>query len=120
MVTLLNLVFAKAIGFQRRLQTKQQSLIPITVQAFGNRLARGFDPSAAQGGKLLWIAFSSQDRFDNAPKPSPQKSHVTRSGDFVRRLSDEICRPGYAIGGHRSNLGPRPPDVGVFCRRYSA
>jgi hypothetical protein len=33
-VTLLNFVLAEAIGFQRRLQTKQKSLIPIAVPGF--------------------------------------------------------------------------------------
>jgi hypothetical protein len=50
------------------------------VQAFGNRLARGFDPGAAQGGKLLWIAFSSQDRFDSAQTT------------FSRNVADNIAQ----------------------------
>jgi hypothetical protein len=65
LVTSLNFVLAEAVGFQRRLQTKLKSLIPIAVQAFGNRLAGGFNAGATQGGQLLWIPFSSQDCFDN-------------------------------------------------------
>src|ERR1700757_719451 len=40
------------------LSAKPQGLIPIAVQAFGNRLVRGFDAGAAQGCQLLWITFS--------------------------------------------------------------